>query len=93
MMNYDKRSEIVIDYPGDYDVQKVLLKVFDTKDGNLHFVITYNDKKYIIVNHKSVLKEMDTNNVDVWIVPNQKIAEMLEKLEYDGEVLNLEELA
>ena len=46
----------------------------------------------IIVNHKSILKDMDTNSVDEWYFENPKLEDVFEKLDYDGRKVNLSEV-
>ena len=84
-MHYDKHEFTVIDFPGEYDIDGVLIDSVTTKDDGLHYVFQLPKKKYVIVNKKWVLKDMDTNGVDCFFSTNDKMQEILEKLEYDGD--------
>ena len=85
-MQYDKTEHVIVDFPWEYDIDDVQMRVRVSKDSVLHYVIHMGNKKYIIVNHKSVLKQMDTNDVDMWFFETEKIQEMLEKLEYEWDM-------
>lgn len=92
MMNYEKSDHAMIEYPGDYDMMNVQVHAVVAKDDTLHYAIQHGSKKIVIINHKSALKNLDTNHVDVWVFENPKLAEVFEKLEYEGEKINVADL-
>lgn len=75
----------MIDFPGEYDIDGVLVDALLTDDDGMHYVFQLPKKKYVIVNKKGVLKDMDTNKVDSFFSTNPKMQEILEKLEYEGD--------
>lgn len=83
-MQYEKLDYTLIDYPGEYDVSGILVEAFVSEDDVMHYVFQMDDSKYVLVNKKAVLKDMDTNKVDMFFSTNPKMQEILEKMEYEG---------
>ena len=87
-VQYGETATRVVDFPGEYDIDSVAIKVSSIGD-KLYFVVTFNDKRYALLQDKDVLEAENMENIDIWICTDQSIKEAIENLELDGEIVIL----
>ena len=87
-MHYGDHDLNYIDYQGEYDLQGMLFNVSAGKGGELNYLIKDGNKNYAFVQTEDALNDEDFNS-DHWLFTNQHIAKMLDKMELEGEKIDL----
>ncbi len=87
-MHYGNHDMSYIDYPGEYDLQGIFFTVTAGKGGELNYLIDDGHKAYAFVQTEDALNDEDFN-ADYWIYTNQHIAKTLERMELEGEKIDL----
>ena len=87
-MHYGDHDLNFIDYPGEYDIQGISFNVSAGKGGELNYLIDDGSKTYAFAQTEDALNDEDFN-ADYWLFTNQHIAKMLDKMELEGEKVDL----
>lgn len=90
-MHYGNHDVTYIDYPGEYDFNGILFTVDAGKAGELNYLIKDGNKTYAFVQTEDALNDEDFN-AQYWLFTNQHIAKMLDKMELEGEKIDLSQL-
>jgi ABC-type Zn uptake system ZnuABC Zn-binding protein ZnuA len=83
-MLYDKHSYILIDYPGEYDVQDMFIKAFVDKTGKLNYIVVDGQRSFAIVQSPRALDEDEISDADIIYYTDDAVEKMLDKLEMDA---------
>jgi len=89
-MRYDKLEYALVDYPGEYDIQWIGIECFLGANNKLNYVLTINDKKIGIIQSPDVLDLDEVGEVKVRLYQDDKIANKMDQLEFEGEKQKLE---
>ncbi len=89
-MTYTKLPYTFVDYPGEYDLQGVFIKVIADKHNLLNYIMHENDDVYAIIQSPLVLENDDFADVKTIIYTDDKIANKIEQLELEVEKIKLE---
>lgn len=89
-MTYTKLPYTVVDYPGEYDLQGVFIKVIADKHNLLNYIMHENDDVYAIIQSPLVLENDDFADVKTIIYTDDKVANKIEQLELEVEKIKLE---
>ncbi len=89
-MKYEKSDNVVVDFPGEYDIRGFGIEVVEEKE-LLHFIITKDDLKFAVVSHKKALtnEKMD-ESILTRVLSEEALREQLEKHELEWDVVILE---
>jgi hypothetical protein len=89
-MRYDKLEYALVDYPGEYDIQGIGIECFLGANNKLNYVLAINDKKIGIIQSPDVLDLDEVGEVKVRLYQDDKIANKMDQLEFEGEKQKLE---
>lgn len=89
-MRYDKLDYALVDYPGEYDIQGIGIECFLGANNKLNYVLAINDKKIGIIQSPDVLDLDEVGEVKVRLYQDDKIANKMDQLEFEGEKQKLE---
>lgn len=87
-MHYGNHDVNYIDYPGEYDFTGILFTVQAGKWWELNYLIKDGTKTYAFVQTEDALNDEDFN-AHYWLFTNPHIAKMLDKMELEGEKIDL----
>ena len=87
-MHYGNHDITYIDYPGEYDFKGIMFSVWTGKWGELNYLVKDGNKSYAFVQTEDALNDEDFN-AQYWLFSNQHISNMLDKMELEGEKINL----
>ena len=82
-MRYEKSDCALIDYPGEYDMQGVIIQAFLGADQKLNYIADVHNQKIGIVQSLDVLDLDEFGLVKVWLYTDDAIANKLEQLELE----------
>lgn len=88
-MVYTKSGDITIDYPGEYDIQGVFIKVLSDKNKMLHYIIHDKNEIIALVQSPRILEEDDFADVQTILYTDPKVAQKIEQLELEVEKIQL----
>jgi hypothetical protein len=80
-MLYDRVPYILIDYPGEYDMQDLFIKVFVDKSSKLNYIIVDGARSFAIVQSPRALDEDEISEADIIYYTDDAVEKMLDKLE------------
>lgn len=89
-MRYEKLDYALVDYPGEYDIQWVGIECFLWENNKLNYVLTINDKRIGIIQSADVLDLDEVADVRVRLYQDDRIANKMDQLEFEGEKQKLE---
>lgn len=89
-MRYDKLEYSLIDYPGEYDVQGIMIQSFLWSDQKLNYIVDLHGEKVAIVQSLDVLDLDEFGFVKHWLYTDDIIANKLDQLELEWEKQKLE---
>ena len=84
-MRYHETPQIIVDYPGEYDIHGRSIKAFVGKNAKLNYLIQWKNKKFWIMQSVDILESEDT-----WLYRGENISKKFEQLEMEGELINLD---
>jgi hypothetical protein len=87
---YQKIDNILVDYPGEYDIQWIAIKCFVGKWDKLNYIIDINDSKVWIFQSPEVFESEETIKANTWLYTDDRIAEKIDQLELEWEKIKLE---
>lgn len=88
-MVYTKSGDITIDYPGEYDIQGVFIKVLSDRNKMLHYIIHDKNEIIALVQSPRILEEDDFADVQTILYTDPKVAQKIEQLELEVEKIQL----
>jgi hypothetical protein len=86
----EKAPYSIIEYPWEYDMEWIVIKVFSSKDGKLNYVITKKDKKIAIIQTPKILEEDEINNMYARLYMDDAVEKKLDQLELDWKKFKLD---
>lgn len=89
----EKNAPFVIDYPGEYDKDEVTIKVVEDKGETLNYLLKYNNQTVAFVQSASALEDEDFTNAKYWLYVDPFIAKAIDKMELEGEKIDLTKIA
>jgi len=89
-MRYEKIDYALVDYPGEYDIQGIMIQAFLGADQKLNYIADIHGEKIWIVQSLDVLDLDEFGFVRHWLYTDDNIANKLEQLELEGEKQKLE---
>ena len=87
-MQYGNHDLSYIEYPGEYDVKGMFIKVFSGKGGELNYLVQDGNKSYAFVQTEDALSN-DEFTAQTWVFTNPHIAKTLDKMELEWEKIDL----
>jgi hypothetical protein len=90
-MSYDSWDKILIDYPGEYDIQGWTILVLRGRDDKLSYFIQKGNKQFWIIATPDVLEQENALEMSTWLFSDNAVTKKLDQLEMEGERINLEE--
>jgi hypothetical protein len=90
-MHYGDHDLNYIDYPGEYDLNGMFFNVSSGKGGELNYLINDGNKTYAFAQTEDALNNEDFN-AHYWLFTNPHIAKMLDKMELEGEKIDLSQV-
>lgn len=92
-MNYQQWEKIIIDYPGEYDIQWRTIIALKGKDNKLsYFIQGKGNKQFWIITTADVLEQEGSLEMNTWLFSDTTVPKKLDQLEFEGERINLDEL-
>ena len=82
-MRYEKIDYSLVDYPGEYDIQDIIIDCFLGVNNKLNYIITINNKKIGIIQSVDVLDINEVGEVKTWLYQDDKIANKIDQLELE----------
>ena len=89
-MRYHESPQIIVDYPGEYDIHGRSIKAFVGKNAKLNYLIQGKNKKFWIIQSADILESDDIDGMDTWLYRGENISKKFEQLEMEGELINLD---
>lgn len=89
-MKYHHGQQIIIDYPGEYDIHNWSIKALLGKNQKLNYLIHGKNKKFWIIQSVDVLESDEVENMDTWLYIWENISKKFDQLELEGTLINLE---
>jgi len=83
-MLYDKSLHILIDYPGEYDIQDMFIKAFVDKVGKLNYIVSEWNNSFAIVQSPRALDEEEVSEAATIYYTDDTVEKMLDKLEIES---------
>jgi len=84
-MRYEKLEYALVDYPGEYDIQWIVIDCFLGANNKLNYIITMDNKKIGIIQSADVLDLDEVGEVNIRLYQDDKIANKIDQLELEGE--------
>lgn len=84
-MRYETLEYALVDYPGEYDIQWIIIECFLGVNNKLNYVITIDDKKIGIIQSADVLDLNEVGDVKFRLYQDDKILQKIDQLELEGE--------
>ena len=84
-MRYEQLDYALVDYPGEYDIQWVVIECFLWKNNKLNYVITINNKKIGIIQSVDVLDLNEVGEISFWLYQDENILNKIDQLELEWE--------
>ena len=84
-MRYETLEYALVDYPGEYDIQWIIIECFLGANNKLNYVITHDDKKIGIIQSVDVLDLNWVWDVKFRLYQDDKILQKIDQLELEGE--------
>lgn len=91
-MEKEKDTPFIIDYPGEYDKDNVMIKVVADKWGALNYLLKYNNQVVAFVQSVQALDDEDFTAAKYWLYVDPFIAKTIKKMELEGEEIDLTKL-
>lgn len=79
----------IIEYPWEYDIDWVVIRVFSSKDGKLNYIININDKKIGVIQGPKILEEDEVNGVHSRLYLDDAVEKKIDQLEIEGKKFKL----
>ncbi len=83
-------SYSIIEYPGEYDINWVFIKVYGSKDWKLNYVFTVNNKKIWLIQSPKILEEDDVNSMYAWLYLDDSVEKKIDQLELEWKKFKLD---
>jgi len=84
-MRYEKLDYALVDYPGEYDIQWIVIDCFLGSNNKLNYIVTLNSKKIWIIQSVDVLDLNEVGEVQYRLYQDDKIANKIDQLELEWE--------
>lgn len=88
-MRYQQSDLIIIDYPGEYDINQRSIKALLGKNNKLNYLIQGKNKKFWIIQSPDVLESDEIEEMETWLYLGEWIEKKFAQLEMEGELINL----
>lgn len=88
-MNFGIKSNFIIDYPWEYDIQDISFNVYLWDENKLNYFIKYDSKYIAIIQNPKAVEKEHFQNVEYCIYTDDYTSNVLEKMEYEWESFNL----
>ena len=72
-MRYHESPQIIVDYPGEYDIHGRSIKAFVGKNQRLNYLIQGKNKKFWIIQSADILESDDIDGMDTWLYRGENI--------------------
>ncbi|MDR0607310.1 MAG: hypothetical protein LBG52_02930 [Candidatus Peribacteria bacterium] len=91
-MAYDRGNLLSIDFPGEYDIDGILINAYLGKGEKLNFLIVSEAERFGIIQSPEILELDEVEGMDTRIFSDEAIEKKLDQLEMDGERINVSHL-
>lgn len=88
-MAYDRSNLNIIDFPWEYDIAWITIKVYASKADKLNFLVTEDNKTFAIIQSPEVLELDEIDWVDTRYFFDESISKKLDQLELEWDRVNL----
>jgi len=88
-MRYKRTPHVLLDYPWEYDIQWVWIKVLLWNDGKLNYIINTNWKRIWLIQSQDIMEKDDVIVVTNRLYLDDKILEKIEQMELEWEKVKL----
>ncbi|GHW02963.1 hypothetical protein AGMMS50249_7490 [candidate division SR1 bacterium] len=92
IMAYDRGNLTTIDFPGEYDIDDLMIKVFAGKGDKLNFLVIDDKISFGIIQSPEVLELDDVEGMDLRFFFDETVSKKLDQLEMEGEKINLNQI-
>ena len=79
-----------IEYPGDYDINWILIRVFVSKDWKLSYTFSVNNKKIWLIQSPKILEEDEISSMYAWLYLDDAVEKKLNQLELEWKKFKLD---
>ncbi len=87
---YEKMPFKLIDFPGEYDIDGILIKAYLWKQNKLSFVFVLNNKRHAIIQTTDVLNNEEVGDMATWLYTDDKIADKINHMELEWDQQKME---
>lgn len=92
IMAYDRWNLTTIDFPWEYDIDDLMIKVFAWKGDKLNFLVIDDKISFGIIQSPEVLELDDVEGMDLRFFFDETVSKKLDQLEMEGEKINLNQI-
>lgn len=86
----EKMPYPIVEYPGEYDIDGIFIKVYVAKDNKLNYVFTLNNKKIWLIQSPKILEVDGINSMDAWIYLDDSVENKIDQLELEWKKFKLD---
>lgn len=79
-----------VNFPGEYDIDWIAIKVYSWKDKKLNYLVTLNQKKYWFIQSPKILEEDEVSDMDYRLYTDEKVENKIDQLELEWKKLKLD---
>ena len=90
---YGHDDDTVICYPGEYEIDEIIITALADSSGGLNYKIKLGDQMIGYIQHPKVVNNHLFDHLDVCLYEDEVVLESLMKNDIDGEKLNLTTLS
>lgn len=80
----------MVEFPGEYDIQNIIIKALLWKDNKLNYLVTLKNKKYGIIQNPKILDEDEVGNMDYRLYLDDNVEKKIDQLELDWKKIRLD---
>jgi len=79
----------MVEFPGEYDINGVLIKALIWKDGKLNYLLNLKNKKIAIIQNPKILEEDEVGSMDYWLYLDENVERKIDQLELEWKTIKL----
>lgn len=79
----EKLPYSMVEFPGEYDIDWIFIKVVPAKDWKLNYLINMKNKKIGIIQSPKILEEDEVTGMDFWLYLDDSVEKKLDQLELE----------
>jgi hypothetical protein len=79
----------IVEYPGEYDIDWVVIRVFWSKDWKLNYIVNINDKKIGVIQSPKILEEDEVSGMYARLYLDDAVEKKIDQLELEWKKFKL----